>query len=445
MISGFVFRTLPPIFGAAFCFCALVALAPSVWAAPFVPSVTFAASIANPTPSEANAALEAAARTHRIPTVLLKSLAWHESGWRQTDKSGAVVEPEAGHVGLLGVWDGGNGGKRADAARLRSDWRYNIEEGAKQLELCWNRAPIIGNGRLEDGRNLLESWFFALGRYRYGNQGEKSAAFANAVLDTAQTGGNGNWTPVSVTRPTPEKLAWGKNVMGVPVPWHFGDVAPRPDAKPVVSLQVPYLSQVYDSADDFDGAGSCGPTSMLMVLAYYKKINPQPVRVLSNYAHTTDYGYAIPGVDAKVCEPNSGAIHAKMLDYLRPQFPGVAIWYNEKATWARVKTELDAGRPVILGTQVTGAGHIMVARGYQTDGRLLINDPAGDREQAARRGGPQGGYSPTGVRYWNGDGNKAVYEWDALEVRWVMTIGPQVSGSDRAEDEPKPAATKAAR
>ena len=393
-------------------------------------SPALASAPANPTFADVSAALEAAAQKHRIPSVLLKSLAWRESGWQQIGETGTVVEPEKNHVGLLGVWDG----DRDDAARLRSDWRYNIEEGAKQLELCWNRAPIIGNGHLDDGRNILECWYFALGRYGYGGQGEKSNAFANSVLDAAASGANGLWQPVLVSRPSPEKLAQGKNIWGPPVPWHFGGVAPRPPASVIVSLGVPYLSQVYDSPDDFDGGGSCGPTSLLMVLAYYQKIAPQPVFVSESYPHTTDYGKWIPDVWGKVCEPNRGAIHVKMLDYLRPTFPGVGIWYNEKATWERVKAELDAGRPVILGTQVTGAGHIMVARGYQSDGRLLVNDPAGDREQAARRGGPQGGYSPTGVRYWNGDGSRAVYEWEALEVRWVMTFGPKAAGSDKAED-----------
>ncbi len=70
----------------------------------------------------------------------------------------------------------------------------------------------------------------------------------------------------------------------------------------------------------------------------------------------------------------------------------------------------------------------MVARGYLSDGRLLVNDPAGDREQAARRG-------PTGVRYWNRDGDRAVYEWDALEVRWLMTFSDHpTSDADSSED-----------
>jgi hypothetical protein len=79
----------------------------------------------------------------------------------------------------------------------------------------------------------------------------------------------------------------------------------------------------------------------------------------------------------------------------------------------------------------------MVARGYLTDGRLLVNDPAGDRERPAITpgAGPLAGYSKTGVRYWNGDGDKAVYEWDVLQVRWVITMGPVASESGgKAED-----------
>ncbi|MBC8138796.1 MAG: hypothetical protein H8F28_23190, partial [Fibrella sp.] len=49
---------------------------------------------------------------------------------------------------------------------------------------------------------------------------------------------------------------------------------------------------------------------------------------------------------------------------------------------------------------------------------------------------PDGPYSPTGSRYWNGGGNGAIYEWEALEVRWVMTFGDTTPGdADKAEDE----------
>ncbi len=388
-----------------------------------------AAANPNPPPAQIAAALDASARAHRVPTVLLRGLAFHESGWRQFDAAGQPREI-GGRVGLLGVPIE----QRKDADRLRTDWRYNVAQGTKTLVRAWNRAPILGNGRLDDGRNILECWFFALGRYGTGANGAAANVYANQILDTVATGGNGRWPAVAVSRPTVERLAWGKNLFGPPAPWHFGDVSPRPPAAPVVSLAVPYVHQVYDVPTGYDGEGACGPSALVMVLAYFQKVRAQPITTLDPAPHESRFGALVPEVEAKVCEPNRGAVHAKMLDYLRPFFPNAALFYDDKATWARVRAELDAGRPVILGTRVTPAGHLMVARGYLSDGRLLVNDPAGDREQAARR--PALNFSPTGVRYWNRDGDKAVYEWDALDVRWVMTFGDQpAAGDDRAEDE----------
>jgi hypothetical protein len=172
---------------------------------------------------------------------------------------------------------------------------------------------------------------------------------------------------------------------------------------------------------------------MLMVLAFFGKVEARPVAVPEPFPHESRYGALLPALHGAVCEPGRGAVHAKMLAYLRPFFPHVALFYDDKATWDLVRAELDAGRPCLLGTRVTPAGHLMVARGYLRDGRLLVNDPGGDRDQAARR--PGLAWSPTGVRYWNPHGDRAAYEWDALEVRWVMTFGERADGdADAAED-----------
>ncbi|MBC8141554.1 MAG: C39 family peptidase [Armatimonadetes bacterium] len=417
-------------------FLRLLALLPPATAAP-----TFATNhnAVNPKPGEVRDEVIAVAREYRIPSVILCGLAWHASRFRQFGDGGKPVETAPGRVGILSV----PVETRADAERLRSDWRHNIREGAKLLVHAWNRAPLPGTSRLPTGRNILECWFFALGWYGTGGrggfrgrEGDAADAFANAVLNAAETGGNGLWQPVRVTRPTPEALVWGRNLRSIPAPWHYGDVPPLPEAQTVVNLEVPYLQQAWDAPDGFDGAGSCGPCASLMVLLWAKKIAPKPVTVRDSYPHTSAFGGAIPNLQKAICEPGRGAIHAKMLTHLRPSFAGVAIFYNAKATWPRVKAELDAGRPVILGTRVTPAGHLMVARGYLSDGRVIVNDPAGDREQLARKDAPTGRYSPTGSRYFNGGGAGAIYEWEALDVRWVMTFGDVVPvDADRAEDE----------
>lgn len=384
----------------------------------------------SPTRVELDSALEQAAQTYRLPALLVKALAWHESRWQQDRRS-----PD-GRVGVLGVPTAG----RSDAARLQTDWRYNVQEGARQLYLCWNRAPILGNGRLEDGRNILECWFYALGRYGTGKEGATAHTYANAVLDALASGGEGRFPAVALTRPSEEKLSWGRSApTGPPAPWHFGDVQPLPPARVVVDLKLPYVMQYWDAPDGFDGGGSCGPCSMIMVLGFAGKRTPKPTTVTASYPHTTAWGSYMKEVDDAVCEPNLGAVHAKMLAYLKPDFPSAALFYNEKATWARVKAELDSGRPVILGTRLTPAGHLMVARGYLSDGkRLIVNDPAGNQTLTARLNSPDGPYSPTGNRYWNGGGERAIYEWDALDVRWIMTFGPITGDADRPEDEIPP-------
>ncbi|MBC7809007.1 MAG: C39 family peptidase [Akkermansiaceae bacterium] len=404
-------------------------------------SAIFSAPVfaANPTPAEVRAELFVVARESRIPSAILCGLAWHGSRFRQFDAAGKPLETKPGRVGVLAV----SVEERADATRLRSDWRYNVREGAKLLVHAWNRAPLPGTSRLSAGRNMLECWFPALGWYGTGGwggfrgrEGASADAYAHAVLDAVATGGNGLWEPVIVSRPSPERLAWGRNWLCPPAPWHYGDVPQTPPASVVVNLPVPYLSQAWDVPDGFDGSGSCGPCSAAMVQLLAGKVSPEPVPVKDSYPHVSPYGSAIPAIQSVTNEPGLGAVHAKMLAYLRPSFPGVAIFYNEKATWKRVKSELDAGRPVIIGTSVTPAGHIMVARGYLSDGRIIVNDPAGDREQLARINAPDGPYSPTGSRYWNGGGNGAIYEWEALDVRWAMTFGETKPGdADRAEDE----------
>ncbi len=407
-------------------------LATAIFAAP--------AFAANPTPTTVRDELMTVARENRIPSAILCGLAWKASRFQQFDpQTGKPIENQPGRVGILSVPIE----ERTDAEKLRTDWKYNLREGAKLLVHAWNRAPLPGTSRLSAGRNMLECWYPALGWYGTGGwggfkdrEGAVADAYAAGVLDAVATGGNGLWEPVSVSRPSAETLSWGRNWLCPPAPWHYGDVAPLPASRVVVNLPVPYLSQAWDVPDGFDGSGSCGPCSALMILMLAGKASPQFMSVRDSYPHISPFGSAIPPVQKAICEPGMGAVHAKMLSYLRPSFPGVAIFYDAKANWKRVQRELDAHRPVMLGTSVTPAGHLMVARGYLSDGRLIVNDPAGDREKLARIDSPNGPYSPTGSRYWNGGGNGAIYDWDALDVRWVMTFGDAKPGdADKAEDE----------
>ncbi len=310
------------------------------------------------------------------------------------------------------------------------------DEYARRLAIAWNRSPIIGNGNLEDGVGIFESWYFALGRAGTGKDGQKANQYAETVLEKLASGKHPLGTRIRVTRPRPDQLSWGRNVFGPPAPWHFTGITPRSPGKPIVDISMPGMQQVWDAPDGFDGSGSCGPVSFLMLLAGLGKIVGQPIGVSDSYPHISEYGGLLKLVDDTITEPSLGTVHYKMLRFIRDYFPTASMVYGSKVSKHRVVAELSAGRPVIIGTRVTGAGHLMVVRGHTEDGRIIVNDPAGDQTRAARVGRPDGSYSPTGNRYWNGGGAAAQYDWETLEVRWVLFIGPRVPDADEPEDIP---------
>lgn len=311
-----------------------------------------------------------------------------------------------------------------------------VTDMAKQLAIAWNRAPIIGNGNLEDGIGIFECWYFAIGRAGTGKDGPVAHSYADKVLDMLAAGSHPLKSRINITRIRPDQLTWGRNVFGPPAPWHFTGIERRPQGKAIVDIQLPLMQQVWDAPDGFDGSGSCGPVSFLMLLAGLGKLSEQPIDVSESYIHISPYGGLLKSIDDRITEPDLGTVHFKMLKFIRSYFPTASMVYGSKVSKQRVVDELRAGRPVVLGTRVTAAGHLMVARGFTDDGRIIVNDPAGDQMRAARVGRPEGSYSPTGNRYWNGGGSGAQYDWQMLDVRWALFIGPRVPDADEPEDKP---------
>ena len=56
---------------------------------------------------------------------------------------------------------------------------------------------------------------------------------------------------------------------------------------------VPYIHQLYDTADDFPGGACCNATATLMAIQYYGRLPAHPITCTSGGTHISNYGYYI--------------------------------------------------------------------------------------------------------------------------------------------------------
>lgn len=119
--------------------------------------------------------IEDMANKYNIPPVLLKAIAWMESGWKQyqLDASGQPLldQPLIGKDGIgIGIMQisSYDPNDKATIAKLKNDIDYNLEVGCQMLNQKWRANPKIGNG----DRNVLENWYFAV--WAYNNWGARN-------------------------------------------------------------------------------------------------------------------------------------------------------------------------------------------------------------------------------------------------------------------------------
>jgi hypothetical protein len=202
---------------------------------------------------------------------------------------------------------------------------------------------------------------------------------------------------------------------------------------------MPYLHQVYDTPDSFDGSAACGPTSCLMAIGYYHRFavwnetihvgaNPPGTHVspYGNYdSKVYDYGGYVfddtcspptgppaHGAYGYCCTHGSGAWAYKCRDYLRHH--DLSSDYDLSVGWTDITGEADAGYPVPMSTSITSSGHLMCVRGYNANHSVIVNDPAGNRNNGT---------------YWNYPGDNACYDWPGYSngnvnlsgVSWIVT------------------------
>ncbi|WP_292489682.1 GH25 family lysozyme [Methanoculleus sp. 10] len=183
-----------------------------------------------------------------------------------------------------------------------------------------------------------------------------------------------------------------------------------------VKLNVPYIHQVYDTADDFIGCWACAPTSAVMVLAYHGLIEKDPIQISSiSYgskppAHVSDYGKYVSreyqygntafSTESKEYIPNIGWATGKgawgyiwtgsvtgvadgLESYLK--LHDLEVEFIASPTAEQGKTividEIDNNSPLIARTYLTSSGHYAVITGYEIESNgeisYYVNDPFG--------------------------------------------------------------------
>jgi hypothetical protein len=203
--------------------------------------------------------------------------------------------------------------------------------------------------------------------------------------------------------------------------------APRPIVRsPGDVLSMPYVHQVYDTPDDFAGSWACGPTSTLMGICHFGRLDPWPITASSPWSHQSDWGayvgyeYSAYGTtfnryqgDADGnpaagaygwCTEDGGAWAWRMQDYA--SLHDLSSDFIVPASFDAVAAAIDAGQAVALSTDLTSAGHIIAIKGYTSDGYLIANDPYGDRNSG----------------YMNYGGEGATYSWSEVGDKWLITI-----------------------
>ncbi|MEM6313282.1 MAG: C39 family peptidase, partial [Planctomycetota bacterium] len=149
------------------------------------------------------------------------------------------------------------------------------------------------------------------------------------------------------------------------------DLPPTDRPTPAVDLPVPFIPQ--RTAGDRIGGEICSPTSTTMVAAFHGASDTTAPTLVENAMAIYDTEHGIFG------NWNRAVQRAAEL--------GLAGHLERFSTWPQVEAHLRAGRPIIASINFASgqapsfvmdatAGHLIVVRGIDADGHLLVNDAA---------------------------------------------------------------------
>lgn len=180
---------------------------------------------------------------------------------------------------------------------------------------------------------------------------------------------------------------------------------------------IPYLHQVYDTADWWNGNSSCNAAAALMCINYFDILPPRPITCSTPFSHTHNHGwyvselyswngrtYNIPSRDPNrrigyggfgyITQNNWENTKDHMAEYISYHGPASAVDWSP--TLAKAKTEINNDCPAVVLTDLTSAGHYPTLSGYhETQNTLIFTDPYGDKN----------------LGYTNYNGQRAFYDW----------------------------------
>ena len=170
---------------------------------------------------------------------------------------------------------------------------------------------------------------------------------------------------------------------------------------PDAHFDVVYMHQRWDTPDWFNGSWSCGPTSCMMTVQYYRRLTPDSIwasypspghwSLWGNYipVEYTFLGYtydeygespgdSVPGAHGFIC-PEGAAWWDLMVDFLT-QHEIYSAWAG--TAWSTLTGQIDSNYPVVCSSSVLGYGHIILFNGYYDNHTVVTNDPYGDANQS---------------------------------------------------------------
>eukprot|EP00771_Trimastix_marina_P002060 gnl/Trimastix_PCT/317.p1 GENE.gnl/Trimastix_PCT/317~~gnl/Trimastix_PCT/317.p1 ORF type:complete len:225 (+),score=45.70 gnl/Trimastix_PCT/317:78-752(+) len=200
-------------------------------------------------------------------------------------------------------------------------------------------------------------------------------------------------------------------------------------------LNVTMVHQRWDTGNTFNGRWACGPTSTVMAISHFPGLlYPHPIETRAPYRHSNPLGYY---VSHKYSAPKTGYYFDRMQrdPSRRPAYGAYGYCTDRGAAWAwriqryaehhglkskfysqatfhKIRAAIDRGNPVVLSTRLTGAGHVILAKGYIGD-TLICNDPWGDARSRSTYGRKM-------------DGENVIYTQRLVRMKWMVEVGKHI-------------------